>query len=923
MWDKFYRLDKLFSFQEELVGFLDKRWSDSHRFRLVVPQHVERYRALIHYIVSKQKKTLILTDSKERALYWQNLIWQFLPDGMLDFEKKKYASLPNLVDDPSLISVMSYSSMCHPVLPEEDKLSSRERWLRYLASMDKLDQPLDSVADLDGYTEANKYLDQLALRNISRYIDGLQRFVRPVEGEDEFDKDYWKSAYFDDYVEIFKQNDVELVICDESHKVIGLWGEMCNVLSYELPGSRIVGISSSKPTLDTLSPRNYFLQQSLFGSAELTIQPPRMVVDGCLAPYRDLLYLSKPTEHEYNYLKKYYDDFQLLVDQLNDKTVMRMTFNDFLKKELETMERDAPGHWARRNDMVRSCLHCALANDVPLGGVWHSFIPQLKKTRFVYILDVLRVFMYQEIYLNGTTQEKRYADNVASKLKSMGYSFTEHHTHKELSLLPDVLKRSANKLKATVDILEHEMSVTGHDLRVMVITDFMEYTAAYSYFPDHDIDYSMGGGLSVYDALQKSVVTTQLNCIAVDNNTMIMNPKFEPFVMKELQRWQNLYSNRLRFESKEEGGYAHITAIGSAFTEALWSDVLSTLMDKRICFCLIGTRELLTDAWDGLSVNTLVNLSSIESSTAEDKIRRRLLKVQDGEDVIARHSWDVVSVLPGVQYGLEDYERLVRKKQDACSLSEDGEFEFSISHIYPLDPGAVNLKDSVINNVNDEMFEWVNRRDETLQHWQSKDLSRCRERNVQDLALADEIEGKTFKFSIVKDGKKAEDSADAVEIYTRLFKVIFEAFCQCKGFPVNHEAYRLEFRKRYNACWRMFLGIDASFKDEFLKMFDELTSPCGAQHYVIEFKHAEEEGKRLGGLFGKKSGAERTAIFNVPSFFGNKDMLKIFTIAWQKYLGATVPQPMRMPEVREKFMAMDKEEGKVMKARITTKKVWM
>ena len=923
MWDNFYQLDKLFSFQEELLGFLDKRWHESHRFRLVVPQHVERYRALIHFIITKKKKALILTDSKERAEYWQNLIGQFLPDSLVEFEKKRYSSLPNLVDEPSLISVMSYSSMCHPVLPEADKAQARERWLRYLASMDKLEQSLDTVADLDGYTEANKYLDQLALRNISRYLDGLQRFVRPVEDEQEFEKDYWKSAYFEEYAEIFKNNDVEIVICDESHKVIGLWGEMTNVLSFALPKAHMIGVSSTKPTLETLSPRNYFLQQSLFGSAELTVQPPRMVVDGCLAPYRDLLYLSKPTEAEHSYIKKYYDDFQTLVDQLNDSSQMTMTFNDFLRKELEQMERDAPGHWARRNEMVRSCLHCALVNKIQLGGVWQTYIPQLRKTRFVYVLDVLRVFMYQEIYQNGTTQEKRLADNVASSLKAMGYSFTEHHTHRELSLLPDVLKRSANKLKATVDILEHEMSVTGHDLRVMVITDFMEYTAAYSYFPDHDIDYSMGGGLSVYDALQKSVVTTQLNCIAVDNNTLIMNPKFEPFVMKELARWQNIYSNRLRFESKEEGGYARITAIGSAFTEALWSDVLSTLMDKRICFCLIGTRELLTDAWDGLSVNTFVNLSSIESSTAEDKIRRRLLKVKDGEDTIARHSWDVASVLPGVQYGLEDYERLVRKKKDACSLSEDGEFEFSISHIYPLDDGAVNLQDSVIENVNEEMFEWVNRREETLKDWQSKDLSRCRERGIQDLALPDEVEDKVFEFNVVKAGKKVLETGGAIDLYERLFKTIFEAFCQSKGFPVNHEAYRLEFRKRYHACWRMFLAIDASFKEEFLKMLNELTSPCGAMHYVIEFKHSEEGEKRLGGLFGKKSKPEHTTVFNVPSYFSNKELLKTFTIAWQKYLGATVPLPMRMPEIREKYMEMDKGEGSKLKARISTKKVWM
>ena len=923
MWDNFYRLDKLFTFQEELLSFLDKRWSDSHRFRLIVPQHVERYRALIHYVIAKQKKVLILTDSKERALYWQNLIWQFLPDSMVEFEKKRFASIPNLVDEPSLISVMSYSALCHPVLPEEDKLQARERWLRYLASMDKLDQEIDTVSDLDGYTEANKYLDQLALRNISLYLDGLQRFVRPVEGDAEFEKEYWQSAYFNEYVDIFKENDVEIVLCDESHKVIGLWGEMVNVLSFELPGCRIMGISSTKPTLETLSPRNYFLQQSLFGSAETRIQAPRMVVDGCLAPYRDLLYLSKPTEAEYAYLSKYYDDFQVLLDQLNDPEQVSLTFKAFLEKELSLMERDAPGHWARRNEMVRSCLHCALMYEVPLGGVWHSYIPQLRKTRFVYILDVLRVYIYQEIYQHGSVQEQRLADNIASKLKSLGFSFTEHHTHKELSLLPDVLKRSANKLKATVDILEHEMGVVGHDLRVLIITDFMEYTAAYSYFPDHDIDYSQGGGLSVYDALQNSVVTTQLNCIAVDNNTLIMNPKFEPFVMKELGRWQNIYSNRLRFESKEEGGYARITAIGSAFTEALWSDVLSTLMDKRICFCLIGTRELLTDAWDGLSVNTLINLSSIESSTAEDKIRRRLLKVQDDEEVIARHSWDIASVLPGVQYGLEDYERLVRKKQDACSLSEDGEFEFSISHIYPLDEGAVNLKDSVINNVNDEMFEWVNRRDQTLQQWRSKDVTRCRERQVQDIAFDNEVEGKLYDFTVVRDGKKVADSGDAVEIYTRLFKVIFESFCQSKGFPVNHEAYRLEFRKRYQACWRMFLGVDATFKEEFLKMLEELTAPCGAQHYVIEFRYTEQGGKRLGGLLGKKSSKERTAVFNVPSYFSNKESLKMFTIAWQKYMGATVPQPMRMADMREKYLALDKEEAKILKARIANKKVWM
>ena len=118
--------------------------------------------------------------------------------------------------------------------------------------------------------------------------------------------------------------------------------------------------------------------------------------------------------------------------------------------------------------------------------------------------------------------------------------------------------------------------------------------------------------------------------------------------------------------------------------------------------CLVGTRGLLGEGWDARSVNVLVDLTGVTTTTSVHQMRGRSLRLDPAVPRKVADNWDVVCLAPDHPLGLADYSRFVRKHRNYFALTETGEVESGVSHVdarlSPFGPppaaelGEVNLR---------------------------------------------------------------------------------------------------------------------------------------------------------------------------------------------------------------------------------------
>jgi hypothetical protein len=109
--------------------------------------------------------------------------------------------------------------------------------------------------------------------------------------------------------------------------------------------------------------------------------------------------------------------------------------------------------------------------------------------------------------------------------------------------------------------------------------------------------------------------------------------------------------------------------------------------------CLVGTRGLLGEGWDARSVNVILDLTGVTTTTSVHQMRGRSLRLDPELPRKVADNWDVVCIAPDYPMGLADYSRFVRKHRNYFGLTESGEIESGVSHVdarlSPFGPPAV------------------------------------------------------------------------------------------------------------------------------------------------------------------------------------------------------------------------------------------
>ncbi|MDR2898411.1 MAG: hypothetical protein LBU99_06295, partial [Spirochaetaceae bacterium] len=133
----------------------------------------------------------------------------------------------------------------------------------------------------------------------------------------------------------------------------------------------------------------------------------------------------------------------------------------------------------------------------------------------------------------------------------------------------------------------------------------------------------------------------------------------------------------------EEQWYELYTA-SNRWSPRISVPLVTAFLERGDTKCLVSTRSLLGEGWNSITLNTLIDLTTVTSNAFVNQIRGRPLRLNDMRPYKTANNWDVVTVSAEHIEGVSDMERLQKKYSRFFGLSMDGIIERGIGHTHPL-----------------------------------------------------------------------------------------------------------------------------------------------------------------------------------------------------------------------------------------------
>ena len=898
MWDKLKRSKELLNVQKFILSQINKKWAVQNKIGLLSPRQKAVNQTLLDLAVEKKVPTLILCNDESRFQEWKD---QFKELYGLE-QCSEFMSELKLDQKSTPFTLTTYSKFCHSLnATVEQRYKARQYWEYELASVGSWDQANDNIGDYDALKESEAMLNDEAIRQLSRYNDQLLRFIE-LEDDEKLIDTRWRSKHIDTFIKNIQGNNVGLIICDDSNEVTGIWAEVLSYIINHFGTSKLINLSPLKVNLSELSPGNFHLQTSLFDKAPIEVKLPLLVQDKCFKPYLGLMAFTEPTESEKEFLMNASSYLNEVLEKVEDKSLVKVTLTDFVSRELGFLERDIPGNWAKRNEYVVSILNFMVGRSLPLSSVWKVFLDKMGEVQFSNLLPVMRDYIFRILLLSDNKDERRIGESLIMAFRPLGFEINESNIDHRTSLIPNILNRSANKEELLVKYLSEEFISLERNIKAVIVSDFIDNSSASELFPGNDFDDSSCGMISILEKLEKNPITLQLNPLVFYGDTVYFNSKFTKVLSKEIEAAASSIEG-LEVIQKEESGYCYISVPGVHNFREFWIPLFKSLLDKRITHCFIVGREFLSSKWDGISFNTFFNMSSAISELFGIRLLARILMI-DNEPVQAKHLWDFCAVMPQIEFGMADYERMASRKQHGWHLCEDGEFERGISYFHPeLKVRMKKLPAKLLNEINETALRLINTRQHTNEMWMAKHDKDNFIKEVLEINMDPKLDPfKKFHSQRLKRKKSANYSFNS--------KDFAENFCNCiikTILEVNELEEKPNFilTVRRPGVFRAELSeCSLNTRRLIFSTIAALLKPINQQHYVVTLNCTPEgEGNILSRLFTDSSTTFKVP-FGVPECFTKKNELAVFLKNWQVIVSNEPMMGHRLPEVRTQVKEM-------------------
>ena len=466
-----------------------------------------------------------------------------------------------------------------------------------------------------------------------------------------------------------------LLVLDECHHLLEVWGRLIGELLDQLPNALVLGLTATPP--EALTADQAVLVDQLFGTPLYRVSIPAVVKVGDLAPYVELAWLTTPTPSEDQWLAEEAERFRELVTQLTDPSFGSMPFLQWLDARFVasrspwlTLVKDQP-------DVCRAVLrlHHVGMIALPSGARMqeeHRSAPTADD--WVLLVDD---WLTGRLVKTGLPEDDQVVEAVRRALPSVGYQWTKRGIRRGRSPVDRVLARSESKTRAVVEICAHEHLNLAERMRMLVLCDHERAGATLPADLTGVIDQQAGSAHAMLSALVAAPETAGLSPMLVTGRTVAGAAA----TLTAFLAW---------LPDRELAGKLAVQPLDEALSQVVgpweardWVGLVTSYFQDGHCQVLVGTRALLGEGWDAKRITGLADVTAVTTITSVVQTRGRALRTDPLWPEKVAVNWSLVCVSDKHPKGGNDWDRLVRKHTGYFGLDPEGQIVDGVAHLDP------------------------------------------------------------------------------------------------------------------------------------------------------------------------------------------------------------------------------------------------
>lgn len=921
-------------FEEELRK---KKPDEQLRFHVVAPPGSGKTIIGLELAVRLKKPALVVCPNTAIQGQWVKKLELFLPENQ---SAKADEYITSQSEKPHFINVLTYQILSIPEDAGETLIDMAEGlWAETMSNL--LQTELE---------EAKARIYAMKESNNKNYKKELSKYIKNIRnGKIEGQALSILHKNTRELLQRLKDFGVKTVIFDECHHLQTYWAVVMKQILVWMEIENVIGLTATPP-IDEKSEilENYI---GLLGDIDFQIPTPAVVKDGMLAPYQDMTCFCVPEENEMVYLNSCHSKFHKLIESFSSpncdfcnwvvQRIIARKMADGSKREWRKLFAQRPDFCCAGVKYLRKA-NVAIPSDIILSSGMYG---DLSVEEWALLIED---YALNRLKLSGEEDHIKLYEEIKDALYTLGFILTETGIRTYISPLDRVLSYSKSKLKAAKDILRHEMKLLGEAFRAAVVTDF-EFSNALSLKRlDNVIDEECGGAISVIKELVSDEELDRLNPVMVTGKSLLCDDDIAEEYLRLFGEWakENSLDIKLTMKPAFGGKLAEIEGYGSDWNTKSAVLFTTNIFEKGLSKCIIGTRGLLGEGWDSISLNTLIDLCCAATYASVNQLRGRSIRKDDKSPKKLANNWDVVSFASQLEKGDNDYKRLVKKHEQFYSICEDGRIQKGIGHVHPVLAFRERLSAEDINQINESMFKKAAERIERYNEWKigerfynveqgsveisMDDLSvPCdttvasdkvsnlkmkaswlkfkRGAGVLGLLAALVVSGMSipltlacgavsalFLYSSAKGVEKVAEysksqvmAMDRLEFVKRLSLTVFNSLKDCNLITRTIMERNICISSQDGKAIRVFLDASPEESQLFSRCLDELTSPLIDQRYAIPRYESKLNSKNNWSVIssGLNSPAEIAAYHPVPDILGaNKEKAEVFQKHWNRFV---------------------------------------
>jgi superfamily II DNA or RNA helicase len=703
-------------YQQDIIDICNRKLADGEKQLHIVAPPGSGKTIIGLQIVSQFKcPTLVVCPNSTIQAQWAQKLELFFPADYAEVAVEQMVG-SHEVRPPRPVTILTYQALSVPGREQE--------YINGLALDEWRNELLrEQGSNLD---EANARIAELRLNNARAYKKELGRHVARLRKKlsDVLDLEQVLHGNALELIEQLKTAGCRLVIFDECHHLTDYWAAVMSKVVDALGEPVVVGLTGTPPEKKTAIQQNRYLR--LVGEIDYQVPTPALVKEGGLAPFQDLVYFTEPTEVELEFLRRQHDEIHDLLETLRGSDIEIAPLSRWIVGRMD--EKTGAGSWS---EFVEQSPALAMA----MARYLHTYrlplpaeLESSMSVRQAPVIDdwiyLLEDFALNRLKLSDSSLDHELYERISKALRKIGFGLSERGIRKISSPVDRVLSFSKSKASAVAKILSAEFSGLEDRLRAIVITDFERLSATAAVTVRDVLDEEAGSAYGAFMELLRTPEGASVNPCLVTGSKVLIDARVADKFLEAARQYlgEQQFKAEVSTELSETNIFARLTTDSGSFGPRIYVGLVTSLFERGITKCLIGTRGIFGEGWDSQKLNTIIDLTTATSPVSVKQLRGRGIRLTVGDPLSERkvaNNWDVVCIAPELEKGLNDYRRFVRKHEGYFGIADDGKIECGVGHVHPsfseLTPNEVFAS---IEDYNSEMLQRALVREKVYDLWQ-------------------------------------------------------------------------------------------------------------------------------------------------------------------------------------------------------------